>query len=438
MQADATRIPLKDKSVQLVCFSPPYWGLRKYSINPLVWGGREGCSHEWGDERVGHSYSSHSGLTAASERSDGRKRNPENTVRQNDTIAFKATQGQFCRFCNAWRGDLGLEPPPELYLSHMMLVMAECWRVLRDDGVCFVNIGDSYSSSVTDKRGTYTTAQNKWQHGAKTTEFKRVKVPPKILNIKPKSLCLIPQKFAIACQEQGWIIRSEIIWAKSNPMPESVKDRPTRSHEQVWMMVKQGKYYWDQDAVRIQAKWERWGKQTIGKEYRGIKPIDMDTLDERRNQGANIKDVWTIATEPTPEAHFATFPSKLVEPMIKAATSHKACPYCSAPWERVVEKDTPENYKGKTGRWGTDTGRMQMGDKFNTQSITTGWQPTCKCKDNDGSGRCIVFDPFCGTAKTVIEAERLSRIGIGMDLSWEYLTEIAAERLSRPLQRVLM
>jgi len=356
MQADATRMPLRDKTVQLVCFSPPYWGLRKYSILPLVWGGNEGCQHKWGNLQPKH----HPGQVA---QTIGAKAGPAKGQDFNT--------GRFCRLCNAWRGDLGLEPTPELYLDHMMLVMAEVWRILRDDGVCFVNVGDSYAAN----RGSGAKSVGKIQQGNIGSLLGKLRVPP---GIREKSLCLIPQKFAIRCQEQGWIIRSEIIWAKPNPMPESVRDRPTRSHEQVWMMTKQGKYYWDQDAVREVITTYNLNQPGRGGKIKGTDGISqpdwLNKLDRYRpSETRNIRDVWNVATSPTPEAHFATWPEKLAWRMIKAAT--------------------------------------KPGD--------------------------IVLDPFCGTAKTVIEAERFNRIGIGMDLSWEYLSEIALKRLAVPLQREL-
>ena len=143
---------MKSDSVQCVVTSPPYWGLRDYGIDPQVWdedvnGLFEGCEHVWGEKLSRHSYTSHSGLAQACENYDGRKRNPENNSRMNDTIAFKSSQGQFCQKCNAWRGSLGLEPTPELFIQHMVQVFREVWRVLRKDGTLFLNLGDSYSGS---------------------------------------------------------------------------------------------------------------------------------------------------------------------------------------------------------------------------------------------------------------------------------------------------
>jgi len=429
LQANAIQIPLKDKSVQLCAFSPPYWGLRKYSIKPLVW-------------------------------PDG------------------------------WIGDLGLEKTPELYLGHMMQVMGEVWRVLRDDGCCMVNLGDSYSSSPPGNK-TKGVSGASTLHGVDSDKYRTTldqsvakKQDTSKAGIKPKSLCLIPQKFAIACQEQGWIIRSEIIWAKPNPMPESVKDRPTRSHEQVWMMVKNGKYYWDQDAVRekalygdhprnVNCTYTTPGQPThTGLRQKGLKvkipggwdvgpgphgTIHRTGRTEKQYQeaiikdGRNIRSVWNIATSPTPEAHFATWPEKLARRMIQAASSAMCCPKCGAPWERVVEKGelvdvwhrnkTPHQsgkdyQQSQTMASGLTKSGYIPGHQYEYKTID--WKPSCKCEDNDGSGKSIVLDPFCGTGKTVVEAERLNRIGIGMDLSWEYLSEIASKRLAVPLQRQLV
>jgi DNA modification methylase len=151
IKANAAHMPIQDKSVQSIITSPPYWGLREYNIHDVEW-------------------------------PDG------------------------------WRGQLGNEPTPKLYISHLMLVMAECWRVLRDDGVCFVNLGDTYGGSGQGGYGNW------WKHlpaGALPRTARRSK-------IKPKSMCLIPERFAIGCFESGWIIRNSIIWHKPNGIPSSV------------------------------------------------------------------------------------------------------------------------------------------------------------------------------------------------------------------------
>lgn len=208
IQGNAIQIPLKDESVQLCCFSPPYWGLRFYKIKPLVFDGESGCVHEWGDE-----ISSDTRPIGAGYGGD-----VCGDYKKHDTPKphIKISQGRFCQKCNAWCGQLGLEPTIDLFLDHMMLVMGEVWRILRNDGICFCNIGDSY-----------------WNPRGSCGRGNKIDNP----NIKPKSLCLIPQKFAIRCQEAGWVVRSEIIWHKclsggtilyaqtqKGEMPSMVKD----------------------------------------------------------------------------------------------------------------------------------------------------------------------------------------------------------------------
>jgi len=408
IQGNAIQIPLKDKSVQLVCFSPPYWKLRKYKVNST-------------------------------------------------------------EFPNGWKGQMGLEPTLDQYLDNLMLAMAEVWRVLRDDGCVFVNIGDSFwnASGSCHNRGYGKNAIRAGRKDAVPLPLHRGNKSdnPKI---RPKSLCLVPQKFAIRCQGAGWIVRSEIIYAKKNPMPESVSDRPTRMHEQVWLMTKTGKYFWDKEAVKEKTRqntkvgWvdsdlrkyscdPRLEEQGSYKDWRKYCPTGI--VDKR-----NIRTVWPLATEPTPVAHFATFPSKLVRTMILAGSSPRACEFCGAPWKRVVAKEkvtysNNEEYAGKYvgkyhGEGGRSAGRRildQMAalrakgrdhDTPYLKTKTLGWRPTCKCKCA-GTGRCVVLDPFVGTAVTVLEAEKNGRFGVGMDLSKEYLWDIALKKVRVPVQKML-
>lgn len=438
IQANSCFIPLKDKSVQLCAFSPPYWGLRSYKIDPVVFGGDSGCEHEWGNaykKIISQGYSEKSTLDGFT-----------NSNTKGRILAFckEISQSQFCQKCDAWRGQLGLEPSIDLFLDHMMLIMAEVWRVLRDDGVCFVNIGDSFAGSGKGQRGdgTHSAVPGDKQYtnkGASAGNLPKIKT-----NIKPKSLCLIPQKFAIRCQEAGWIVRSEIIWHKPNPMPESCKDRPTKAHEQVWMLTKQGKYFWDQEGVKEspQRKVNVGWKDSDLKEYSCDPRLDKQgTYKDWRKycptgevEARNIRSVWTLSTEPSPEAHFATFPSKLVEIMIRAGSSPKACEICGAPWKRIIDYRANYEKRGAAHQPGnTSTKVDSSGWKPPTIKIL-GWQPTCKC-DNKGTGKCIILDPFAGTATTVLVAEKLGRIGIGLDLSSEYLWDIAKKKVDAPMQK---
>ncbi len=298
MIADARYLPLKSESVNCVVTSPPYWGLRKYDIPDLVWDGDEGCEHEWINDPVPGSKSGKPGPNACIGLQYGdavRRREPTNT----------------CGRCGAWRGQLGLEPSIELYLSHLLQITKEIWRVLRKDGVFFVNIGDSYAAN----RG-YQVPQTKDINTKRADAGQFNDMPFHVpAGLKPKDLCLIPFRLALALQAQGWWVRSDIIWAKPNPMPESVKDRPTRSHEYLFLLTKNQQYFWDQDAVREphEEPWRGKGEKekwiTTSKIREGMgRP--SDTLSgwgkrEYNPNGRNIRSVWTIATQPYPEAHYA-------------------------------------------------------------------------------------------------------------------------------------
>jgi DNA modification methylase len=361
---------------------------------------------------------------------------------------------------------MGLEPNINRYLDNLMLAMAEVWRVLRDDGVCFVNIGDSYwnpQGSCNSRRYGKTTKRA----GRKDVTSLPLHRGNKSDNpsLRPKSLCLVPQKFAIRCQEAGWFVRSEVIFHKLNPIPESCSDRPTKAHEQVWLLTKTGRYFWDKEAVREKHNDKNRPNGFKGKDGIGERKNNQGwcggkvSLDKHRRYnplGRNIRSVWTMATEPHPEAHFATFPSKLVDIMIRAGSSPRACEICGAPWVRILKKDVvvcseecEDRYTGKYYEEGRrSAGRRVLKSIAELRALgrdhdnpfprirTIGWRKTCKC-DCAGTGRCIVLDPFVGIGTTVVMAEKHGRAGVGMDLSLEYLIDIALKKIRVPVQKML-
>lgn len=184
--------------------------------------------------------------------------------------------------------QLGLEKTPEEFIKNLVDVFAEVHRVLRDDGTLWLNLGDSYSS------GSRTSTTN--QSLRKDIDY-GVTRPPANKNIKPKSLLGIPWKVAIALQEWGWILRQDIIWAKKNCMPESVKDRFTKSHEYIFLFSKQPKYFFNQV----------------------LEPIKQKDKNEKRNK----RSVWNMRTASYKEAHFAVFPPELAETCIQAGSNEK-------------------------------------------------------------------------------------------------------------------
>ena len=344
-------------------------------------------------------------------------------------------------------GQLGLEPTIDEYVANMVAVFREVKRVLHPSGTLWLNLGDSYAANR-----SYQVPDNKWGDVGNT---KSSEVPN---GLKPKDLCGIPWRVAFALQADGWWLRSDCIWAKPNPMPESVTDRPTKSHEYVFLLTKAANYFYDSDAVRepqVEASFERakYDRKT-DKTNKG-RPTGKDRDDGGMDYasgfnalpytlhpaGRNLRTVWTIATAPYSGAHFATFPPALVERCIRAGTSERgACPVCGKQWERVVERGELISMPGRDtsttgGKYSNDDQSGWNNDNFKPGHIiektTLGWRPTCTADclsptDADPIP-ATVFDPFVGSGTTVAVAQQLGRRGVGIDLSMPYL-HLARER----------
>ena len=238
IQGDAVWVlrGLPDESVHCCVTSPPYWGLRDYKLEPLVWGGAAGCEHEWGEEQVARGPAQEQGATSQRK---GRTNIDEQRHRG-------VSQGCWCSLCGAWRGSLGLEPTPELYTQHLVEIMREVRRVLRNDGTLWLNLGDSYAGGG---NGGHQKGEYFHGHTQRSGDFtgQAKKAPP---GLKPKDLVGIPWMAAFALRTDGWWLRSDIIWSKPNPMPESVRDRPTKAHEYIFLLTKSAKCYYDAEAIK--------------------------------------------------------------------------------------------------------------------------------------------------------------------------------------------
>jgi len=333
-----------------------------------------------------------------------------------------------CPKCGARRVDsqIGLEQTPEDYVAEMVAVFREVRRVLRDDGMLWLNLGSSYAGGG---RGCDTPKQ-KSNRG--TNGMPESIVPP---GYKPKDMVPIPWLVAMALQADGWYLRQDIIWHKPNPMPESVTDRCTKSHEYLFLLSKSERYFYDAEAIaeptadanaqRTTAHYntaERYGAGNGGNS-------GLDSLASRMRTGEhtmrNKRDVWTVATHPYKGAHFATFPPALIEPCILAGTSERGCcPKCGKPWVRVVEKtdelDTSARGSrfdaGKTGaRDGGD--RTQAGERYTNR--TTGWRPGCECGGEPVP--CTVLDPFGGSGTTGEVANGNGRDAVLIELNPAYV-----------------
>lgn len=211
-------------------------------------------------------------------------------------------------------GQIGLEKTPEEYVAALVEVFREVKRVLRDDGTLWLNLGDSYNTQPAGNSDRTMTAKQKSNHGslAKWGNGQLVKSLP------PKNLIGIPWRVAFALQSDGWILRSDIIWSKPNAMPESVTDRPTKSHEYIFLFSKQPKYYYDNEAIAEPLlKGAAGSKFNVGKT--AIHQLERSQNGDRlESEYRNKRSVWTVASQPYSGAHYAVFPEKLIEPCILA------------------------------------------------------------------------------------------------------------------------
>jgi DNA modification methylase len=335
-------------------------------------------------------------------------------------------------------GQLGLEPTPDAYVAAMVAVFREVRRVLRDDGTLWLNLGDSYA-----REGGQSSGVPRHWDGRKADPGGLHNLRPLAsqIGLKQKDLVGIPWLVAFALRADGWYLRSDIIWAKPNPMPESVTDRPTKAHEYVFLLTKSARYYYDAAAIQEDAaRPERAGKP-LGY-WGGPNSIARAAVDGRTptgNEGArtpvvgatsrNARTVWTIATQPYSGAHFATMPEELARRCILAGSSAKACEHCGAPWERVMERDpSTEARQNWAGHMHSKGGASRIGGFYDAKSETIGWQPTCVCADNTGSGAGVVLDPFGGSGTTAAVAVGHGRHAVHIDLNPAYI-ELARQRI---------
>lgn len=337
-------------------------------------------------------------------------------------------------------GQIGLEPTPDEFVETLVSVFREVRRVLRKDGTVWLNLGDSYTGYHGNKKSEVpSSSTNGWTKGY--DENKR-KGRPQDIGLKQKELIGIPWRVAFALQADGWYLRQDIIWAKPNPMPESVRDRCTKAHEYIFLLSKSPKYYYDHEAAK-----EPMAASSIPRLKQNVADQVGTT---RANGGAktngnfkaagdiesglrNRRSVWSITTKPYKGAHFATFPPDLIEPCILAGCPEFVCSDCGSPYSPVHKKTDKqdESYKGSSfskgktaGRTGGD--RTQKGDRF--ISLFEGYEPTCKCEHTPIPG--TVLDPFGGSGTTGGVALKNQRNAILVEINEKY-AELIPERVHK-------
>lgn len=363
---------LPEASVQCCVTSPPYWGLRDYGTARWEGGDDPACRHVVGEIRTGL------GMEKLSERYRGGGK------KAGETKEITAT-GQ-CPQCGAVRIDhqIGLEPTPEAFVERLVGVFREVWRVLKDDGTLWMNLGDSYASNAGgyDASGSRGVTSSKRLSAATMAAVMKHQGRKPIDGLKPKDLVGIPWMVAFALRADGWYLRQDIIWHKPNPMPESVTDRCTKAHEYLFLLTKSQRYYYDAEAIKEPVN------GTANPRGNGVNPKARyktpDGWDTSKGEGGhgsfhkngrekgmvkaprskqnesfsaavsglldtrNKRSVWTVGTEGFAAAHFATYPPNLIRPCIRAG---------SRPGDVVLD---PFGGSGTTGQVALEEGRRAV------------------------------------------------------------------------------
>lgn len=390
--ARAVLAQIMEGGVKTCVTSPPYWGLRDYGVPPSIWGGAPGCAHVWQDDS--YRLEDH-GDRGETEGLDGSRKSQAAT-------RLGTIEAATCSACCAWRGCLGLEPTPDLYVQHLVDVFREVRRVMSPGGTLWLNLGDSYAGSwgaqgrqgkTGELAGRTACAVRQVAAAAKRTmgTGSLSRTP----GLKPKDLVGIPWMVAFALRADGWWLRSDVIWAKGTSgqeeqveqvrraclsanlseaqtaavlaavdpyvgtcMPESVRDRPTKAHEYVFLLAKSEHYSYHGEALREADRGRPAGNGFVGRQGGSGRVGPQAGGEESREpwkpgRGRNARSVWTVLTQPSGVEHFATMPVELARRCILAGT---------APGDLVLD---PFNGAGTTGLVSIQQGRRYVGVELN-------------------------------------------------------------------------
>lgn len=335
--------------------------------------------------------------------------------------------------------EIGSEPTPQAYIDHLVEVFREVKRALREDGVLWLNLGDSYNAGASTK-------QRAWRNGAGRADGQvdsrgqRNRNGVSAGDLKPKDLLMIPARVAMALQADGWYLRAACPWIKRNAMPESVQDRPTQTIEYLYMLTKSEHYHYDAEAVKVPAK-----KGACGSRFDTGKTAEhqqnRSSTKERVEDGTRLRRsadwffrswqgllqdedgdplAFVVNTKGYKGAHFACFPPELIRPCIQSSVSEKgACPECGAPFERVTERKAMVIRRSERTH---ELGRTRSSGTMieAPTSKTIGWEPTCSHVPTETS-QCVVLDPFGGSGTTAQVALELGCRAVLVELNAEYI-----------------
>lgn len=376
---------IRSKRISCCVTSPPYWQKRNYGTNPVVWDApKEGCDHEWGDyiKRV-HQGGGNSGV-------------PEEWQRKSREDNTGANSGRYCKKCHAWEGELGLEPTPEEFCRHLADVFDEVYRVLRDDGVCFVNLDDT---------------------------------------MRDKEMLMVPEMFAMEMRRRGWKLRRKLMWLKTNPLRRPDKDTFVHTWEYVFQFFKKDDYFFDtqyepySEATLKQFEKEYNGKGTKNYAEQGIQDpseIKRRMIASGKNaKGAIMTDVIVTSVSHWEGSHTATYPPQLIEPLVKAGCPEYICKKCGKPRERTHDQllmptRPGENISQDVKSRAEDNPYKEIHNsvwsilKPRVIRIETGFTD-CGC--NEGWEAGLLLDPFMGTGTTAEVAIRNRRNFVGIEIN---------------------
>ena len=349
-----------------------------------------------------------------------------------------------------WYGQLGLESSPQMYISHLVDIFSEIYRVLKSSGIFFLNIGDTYAGSM-HGHGIKEKNPNSLQSPFNEYDPASIMMPPSKTCvgseswIVPKQLLLIPSRVAVALQSKGWILRQDIIWHKNSCLPSTARDRFTSSYEHIFMFVKNRKYFFNDEfsrkeyepasVKRVEYQLPLFGGHESGAACTGSKKGGGEQRYISLNpKGAKKHDVWNMNTANYHGAHFATFPEILVENCIKPGCPKEVCTICGKPKIPIVKKTYIPT------RPGLNTGTMKSSSKddplksLHDREITKkrmkmkyeyiGMFPSCKCNSSFIPG--IILDPFAGSGTSLIVAKKLGYRYIGIEMHPKYVDMINA------------